>query len=119
MRTIYAYIVLLLLLMVTSCQQRERLAEGNAVYYWRTDFRLDSTERSFLSQYHINKVYCRYFDVVLNEVGELVPNATIKFSSTLPEGVEMIPTVYITEDCKKYRLIAIILPKADKNIISS
>ena len=99
MRTIYAYIVLLLLLMVTSCQQRERLAEGNAVYYWRTDFRLDSTERSFLSQYHINKVYCRYFDVVLNEVGELVPNATIKFSSALPEGVEMIPTVYITEDC--------------------
>jgi hypothetical protein len=44
-------------------------------------------------------VYCRYFDVVLNEVGELVPNATIKFSSTLPEGIEMIPTVYITEDC--------------------
>ena len=37
--------------------------------------------------------------MVLNEVGELVPNATIKFSSALPEGVEMIPTVYITEDC--------------------
>ena len=99
MRAISAYIGLLLVLMVTSCQQRERLAEGNAVYYWRTDFRLDSTERAFLSLYNINKVYCRYFDVVMNEEQGPVPNATITFSDSLPIGVEMIPTIYITEDC--------------------
>lgn len=99
MRTISAYIGLLLLLMVTSCQQRERLAEGNAVYYWRTDFRLDSTERAFLSLYNINKVYCRYFDVVMNEEQGPIPNATITFSDSLPTGVEIIPTIYITEDC--------------------
>ena len=75
--------------------------EGNAVYYWRTDFRLDSTERAFLKQYHINKIYCRYFDVVMDSThGQVpMPNATITFSDTLPEGVEMIPTIYITEDC--------------------
>ena len=99
MRTISAYIGLLLLLMVTSCQQRERLAEGNAVYYWRTDFRLDSTVRAFLSLYNINKVYCRYFDVVMSEEQGPVPNATITFSDSLPTGVEIIPTIYITEDC--------------------
>ena len=99
MRTVSAYIGLLLVLMVTSCQQRERLAEGNAVYYWRTDFRLDSTERAFLSLYNINKVYCRYFDVVMSEEQGPVPNATITFSDSLPIGVEMIPTIYITEDC--------------------
>ena len=99
MRTVSAYIGLLLVLMVTSCQQRERLAEGNAVYYWRTDFRLDSTERAFLSIYNINKVYCRYFDVVMGEEQGPVPNATITFSDSLPIGVEMIPTIYITEDC--------------------
>ena len=99
MRTISAYIGLLLLLMVTSCQQRERLAEENAVYYWRTDFRLDSTERAFLSLYNINKVYCRYFDVVMNEEQGPIPNATITFSDSLPTGVEIIPTIYITEDC--------------------
>ena len=98
-RAISAYIGLLLVLMVTSCQQRERLAEGNAVYYWRTDFRLDSTERAFLSLYNINKVYCRYFDVVMSEEQGPVPNATITFSDSLPKGVEMIPTIYITEDC--------------------
>ena len=99
MRTVSAYIGLLLVLMVTSCQQREHLAEGNAVYYWRTDFRLDSTERAFLSLYNINKVYCRYFDVVMGEEQGPVPNATITFSDSLPIGVEMIPTIYITEDC--------------------
>ena len=99
MRTVPAYIGLLLVLTVTSCQQRERLAEGNAVYYWRTDFRLDSTERAFLSLYNINKVYCRYFDVVMSEEQGPVPNATITFSDSLPIGVEMIPTIYITEDC--------------------
>ena len=99
MRTVSAYIGLLLVLMATSCQQRERLAEGNAVYYWRTDFRLDSTERAFLSIYNINKVYCRYFDVVMGEEQGPVPNATITFSDSLPIGVEMIPTIYITEDC--------------------
>ena len=98
-RAISAYIGLLLVLTVTSCQQRERLAEGNAVYYWRTDFRLDSTERAFLSLYNINKVYCRYFDVVMSEEQGPVPNATITFSDSLPIGVEMIPTIYITEDC--------------------
>ena len=89
------------LLCIGCSQQKQReLPEGNAVYYWRTDLRLDSTEKAFLQQYHINKVYCRYFDVVMNDEGtEPKPNATISFSDTLPSDIEMIPTVYITEDC--------------------
>ena len=95
-------IMMLLLLAMTACQKqssRKVLESGNAVYYWRTDLRLDSTERAFLAQYHINKVYCRYFDVVMNDDGEPKPNATISFSDTLPDSIEIIPTVYITEDC--------------------
>ena len=70
------------------------------MYFWRTDLRLDSTEWTFLQRYHINKVYCRYFDVVIDEEGaEPKPNATIGFSSTLPDSIELIPTIYITEDC--------------------
>ena len=88
-----------LLTSCTSAPEPIPLEEGNAVYYWRTDLRLDSTERAFLQQYHINKVYCRYFDVVMSESGEPKPNATITFSDTLPDSIEIIPTVYITEDC--------------------
>ena len=91
---------LLLCLLIAGCSEREELSESNAVYYWRTDFRLDSTEWVFLQRNHINKVYCRYFDVVINEEGvEPRPNATISFSCTLPDSIELIPTIYITEDC--------------------
>ena len=93
-------LVLLTIIGCTKPNSPRALEEGNAVYYWRTELRLDSTERAFLQQYHINKVYCRYFDVVMNDGdSEPKPNATITFSDTLPDSIEIIPTVYITEDC--------------------
>ena len=87
-------------MMHVGCTQPIELPEENAVYYWRTDLRLDSTERAFLATYNIKKVYCRYFDVVINDTATgPMPNATIHFNDTLPDGVELIPTVYITENC--------------------
>ena len=35
----------------------------------------------------------------MSDDGEPKPNATISFSDTLPDSIEIIPTVYITEDC--------------------
>ena len=92
-------ICLLMCLTMAGCSERQELSEGNAVYYWRTELRLDTTERAFLREYNISKVYCRYFDVVMDKDGEPMPNATIAFTDTLPQGVELVPTVYITEDC--------------------
>ena len=87
-------------MILASCMQLAELPEENAVYYWRTDLRLDSTERAFLATYNIKKVYCRYFDVVINDTATgPMPNATIHFNDTLPDGIELIPTVYITENC--------------------
>ena len=104
---------------MTGCQKEtQSLPEGNAVYYWRTDLRLDSTERAFLNTYNINKVYCRYFDVVMDDNGEPMPNATITFSDTLPAGIEIIPTVYITIDClqKPHKNLAAKLVKRIKQM---
>ena len=96
-------LLLLTVIVVTGCQrqaspEKEITEDGNAVYYWRTELRLDSTERAFLRQHQIKKVYCRYFDVVMRD-GEPMPNATLSFRDPLPDGVELIPTVFITEDC--------------------
>lgn len=90
--------VILLFLLLAGCQREQPDAADNGVYYWRTDLRLDSTELTFLRQHDIRKVYCRYFDVVMRD-GQPMPNATITFSDTLPAGIELVPTVYITEDC--------------------
>ena len=73
----------------------------NAVYYWRTELNVDSAERAFLKNYHINKVYCRYFDVVMEE--EPMPNATLRFTDNRVDDAELIPTVFIMEDCMHAR----------------
>jgi len=102
---------LLLVVLLACCStDRDGRDQAHGVYYWRTDLCLDSTERAFLRTYDIKKVYCRYFDVVMEEISsryevrgaryeEPRPNATMTFSDTLPEGIEIVPTVYITEDC--------------------
>lgn len=92
-------LLMLTAVLLTGCGgQREETIGTNAVYYWRTDLHFDSIERAFLIQYHIDKVYCRYFDVVMQE-GEPMPNVSISFTDTLPVGIELVPTVYMTEDC--------------------
>ena len=94
---------LLLLPLWVGCSHQERMDDENSMYYWRTEWRLDSTERAFLTQYHINKVYCRYFDVMPDESGQPMPNATIAFTEKVPKDLELVPTVFITEDCMHQR----------------
>lgn len=71
----------------------------NAVYYWRTVFTLDSTEQAFLVSNNIRRIYCRYFDVVLDAEQGPMPNATISFASEIPDSIEIVPTVFIMNDC--------------------
>ena len=94
------FVFVSLLSCVLGCKES---TERNAVYYWRTELRLDSAERAFLKRHHISRIYCRYFDVVMgsSEINgeDPVPNATITFTDTLPSDIEVVPTVFITEDC--------------------
>ncbi len=80
---------------------RETPVKGNAVYYWRTSLRLDSAERAFIQRHHIRRLYCRYFDVVIGANDAPLPNATINFGDSLqlPDSLELVPTVFITENC--------------------
>ena len=90
--------LLIAVLMLTSCQQQSPMPQQNSVYYWRTEWHLDSMERDFLKQYDIQKIYCRYFDVVMRN-DEPMPNATISFAEPVDPSLSIVPTVYITEDC--------------------
>lgn len=93
----------LLLLLAAGCRQEPSLPDENAVYYWRTEWRLDSMERAFLADYGVRRVFCRYFDVVMSDDSLAVPNATISFAEPPPTGVTLVPTVYITENCMHAR----------------
>ncbi len=80
----------------------EIASSTNSIYYWRTVFQLNETEEEFLKKHDVERLYLRMFDVVpASPVGEqqysmIKPIATTIFKSPIPEGVSVVPTVYIT-----------------------
>ena len=91
---------------MASCGQRPKGVDNPqpAVYYWRTTLSLGAEERSFLSEAKVGKVYLHLFDVVSNpgaasnsssEGRTLTPANTLLFEDSLPQGIEVIPTVFI------------------------
>lgn len=80
----------------------EPIAEKHtSIYHWKSTFELDSAELEFLKRHNIDRIYLKLFDVVeeynfLDESANIVPVATTKFVSPAPEGVEIVPVVYIT-----------------------
>lgn len=49
----------------------------------------------------LDRLYLRFFDVVLDRNGEPMPNATLRFSAKLPRKVEVVPVVFIVNDVMK------------------
>ncbi len=66
----------------------------NGMYYWRSVFKLSPTERQFLADNNINRLYLKMFDVVANN-GELRPETTLLFADTLPPAMAVTPVVFI------------------------
>lgn len=75
----------------------------NSIYYWKTTFSLSEKDVAFMRKHDIGRIYLRMFDVDLDKNWgqdsiEVVPVATTKFLSSVPAGVEIVPTVFITKD---------------------
>ena len=87
-------------LLLASCSgMRKRSAATRSVYYWSTRIDMDSAKLHFLKRYGISRMYVRYFDVVQDEQQRSVPNATLTFGSSMPKGVEIVPTVFVIPEC--------------------
>lgn len=101
----YIWLTITALITLMSCGKNSgegAPAPARAVYYWRTVWQLDSAERRFLRDHDVKKIYLRLFDVTPTADGTLMPNATLAFNDTFPAGVEIIPTVFITENCLRH-----------------
>lgn len=85
---------------LTSCKDCNVQNSDNAIYYWRTTFDLSNPAINFLKNHDITRLYVRFFDIddkyeAVN--GEyVVPEATIQFKDSIPAGISIVPTVYIT-----------------------
>ena len=73
----------------------------SGVYYWKTVFQLGEEERQFIKEHAVDRMYLRLFDVDVSEtIGSdydgIVPVATTIFKDSIPKGVEIVPTIFIT-----------------------
>lgn len=84
---------LLLFILLSACNQQEKPAI--AFYYWKTIFKLSTSEKETLKQNEVKKLYIRYFDVDLEQKLNLpFPKNPIKFDEK-PVGFAIIPVIYI------------------------
>ena len=97
------------LVALTACtrQSAKNVEAARAMYFWRTDFRLSEEETAFLHAHNISKIYLRYFDVGVNEAGQVMPNATVSFTTDTLKDIEIIPTVFIVENCLQHNMDSI------------
>ena len=75
----------------------------NSIYHWKTTFDINDAEAEFLKKHNIERIYVKMYDVAteqnfLSGEADIVPIATTKFVSAIPDNVEIIPVVYITID---------------------
>ncbi len=86
-----------------------------SVYYWSTTLNMDSVKTAFMRNYDISRMYIRYFDVVADQSGRAVPNATLKFATDVPQGIDIVPTVFVMPECLRQdrsRLASLIVKRA-------
>ncbi len=75
----------------------------NAVYHWKSTFAPDATELDWLDRHDVRRIYIKMFDVAIghdDQKGEdaPVPIATTQFAAPVPDGIEVVPAVFITLD---------------------
>lgn len=105
------FVLVLLLLCMISCKgdktkesritnDKRQVFFGNAIYHWKNTFYLTDEELKFLKKHDVKRIYVRLFDVVdeRREGYRAVPSATVKFQGEIPECVEFVPTVFITNE---------------------
>ena len=91
-------ILLVLSTLISGCG-KEREEVHRALYEWRSEITYTSTDLALLDSLKINKLYVRFFDVQWHEGnGDPYPESIAQFRTMLPEGIEIVPTVYVTNE---------------------
>ncbi len=83
----------LVVCLLLSCEQQQK--PSISFYYWKTIFRLSPKEKSTLTEYNVQKLYIRYFDIDLNPVNQKpFPRSPILFEDKTAD-LEIVPVIYI------------------------
>lgn len=88
--------------LLAACHDGKTAKTLRSAYYWSTTWDMDSNKADFVQRHHISRIYMRYFDVVKDDESRTaMPNATIRFKTPVAKGIEIVPVVFIVNDCMK------------------
>lgn len=88
--------ILLISVLPSACSVLNPRVVNNSFYYWKSEFYLTHKELMALHSLKINRIYLKFFDVTWG--GAPVPIAQVRFKSQQPEFVNLVPTVFITNE---------------------
>lgn len=84
---------LFVFLLIFSCGKKEK--RPYSFYYWKTNLKLNDTEKEVLAKANTSYLYTRFFDV--DKVnGKFEPVAVITKDKSFKTEKEIVPTVFIT-----------------------
>jgi hypothetical protein len=82
---------------VYACKKNSRPGPRAAFYHWQTSLHLHQQERAYLDSLMAGRLYAKFFDVDWDAAtGQAVPLATIEIDTARLYGLDIVPTVFIT-----------------------
>ena len=91
----FPFLVVAVLLSFSSCIKQSAIKPS--IYYWKTTFDPSREEVAEIKAAGIEKLYLHFFDVKF-EQNAVVPVAKLHMETFVPDSMEVVPVVYITND---------------------
>ncbi|HZH87661.1 MAG TPA: hypothetical protein VFD78_00635 [Chitinophagaceae bacterium] len=88
--------LLAIILLTTSCEQKNNRQITRGIYYWKTNVKITEYEQERIDDLAVEEVYVKFFDVDIAADGKnITPVAIVNFSENIPKQ-DIIPVVFIT-----------------------
>jgi len=80
-----------------ACQKTPDRNVSIAFYHWKSTLNISKSEADYLKSVSAKRIYLRFFDVDWDgAAGKPFPIAAIVVKTTIPDDIEIVPTVFIT-----------------------
>lgn len=100
MKRLFLCIILLFFtLNLTACRGLKPRTVERCFYYWKSSFSLTGGQLKTLHSLDISRMYVKFFDVIWE--GEPIPDAAVRFQTRPPRFLDIVPTVFITNETLK------------------
>jgi hypothetical protein len=94
-------LLLLPLTILIACAGDRAEKPSPSLYYWKTTFDFTTDDSALLAQNKVDRMYVRFFDLNSDWGNPIAPEARLKNQTPFPPNMEIIPVVYITNNCWK------------------